>query len=318
MSLMDRKWGVPYVNLTAQYLSIRDEIDPVVRRVLNDGRYIGGDDVAEFETEMSKYLNVRYVVSCGNGYDALFLAIQSLELNRGCILTDGYTHVSTHAAISNSGCYVGTTPEHRDGAVAYIPVHMNGRMQEITETEIPVIEDACQAIGSMINDQMAGTVGDIGCFSMHPLKTLGVAGDGGFICTQRKELAERVRELRNHGGGKGYGYNSRLDALQAAIATVKLKHLDRWIDRRRDIAAIYERELPAHISKPPAPSDGKYFDTYSSYVIGGSPGMLAFMREKGIECFSHIRDDVVSLPIYPEMLESHIGTVIDTVKAYRG
>lgn len=316
MNLLDRKWAVPYVNLNAQYLSIKDEIDPVVLRVLNEGRYIGGDDVAEFETEMSKYLNVRYVIACGNGYDALFLALKAVGIKQGMsVLTDDYTHVSTHAAIHAVGA---KRLEAGEEMSAWLPVHMNGRMQDIQRGDTPIIEDACQAIGSMINDNMAGTMGDIGCFSMHPLKTLGVAGDGGFCCTQNKEYAVRIRELRNHGDGKGYGVNSRLDALQAAIATVKLRHLDAWIDRRREIAAIYEAELPAHIIKPAPPEDGKYFDTYSSYVIGGSPGMLAFLREKGIECFSHIRDDVVSLPIYPELRQSQLEQVLEAVHKYRG
>jgi dTDP-4-amino-4,6-dideoxygalactose transaminase len=148
------------------------------------------------------------------------------------------------------------------------------------------------------------------------MKVLGCAGDGGAIVTSDDDLSDKLRALRNHGGGKGYGVNSRLDNLQAAILNVKLPYLDKWIARRREIAAIYHLGLPEWVKKPPPPEEGPYFDTYSSYVIGGSPELLAHMRYKGIECFSHVRDDVVSLPIYPEMKDAHIAMVIAAVKSF--
>ncbi len=193
---------------------------------------------------------------------------------------------------------------------------MNGRMNMRPFILHPMIEDACQAIGSAYEGKKAGTYGTMGCFSFHPMKVLGCAGDGGAIVTHDAEIADYLRNLRNHGGGKGYGVNSRLDAIQAAILSVKLPYLDKWIAKRRAIAAHYEAFLPAWVKKPPAPSDGPYFDTYSSYVIGGSPELLAHLRGKGIECFSHIRTDVVSLPIYPEMKDSHVAMVVAAVKSY--
>lgn len=179
-----------------------------------------------------------------------------------------------------------------------------------------IIEDACQALGASFEGKKAGSFGVMGCFSFHPLKVLSCAGDGGAIATNDTALNARLRILRNHGEDTGYGVNSRLDNIQAAILNVKLPYLDKWIAKRRYIAAIYETELPVWVRKPPAPSDGPNFDTYSSYVICGSPELLAHLRDKGIECFSHIRDDIISLPIYPEMKQAHIAMVLAAVKSY--
>lgn len=307
-------WKVPYIDLGAQYQSLKPELDDAMQRVMASGRYVNGEETERFETALAKYLGVKHVVGVGNGYDALFMALTALNIYEEMhVWTDDYTHVSTHAAIDNVGATVSFTDSD---ASAWVPVHMNGRCERILDTPFPCIEDACQAIGSTYEGIKAGTMGDAGCFSFHPMKVLGCAGDGGAICTNDDDLNDKLRALRNHGGGKGYGVNSRLDNIQAAILNVKLPHLNDWIHKRRSIAAIYEAELPAWVRKPPAPSDGPYFDTYSSYVIGGSPEFLAHMRGMDIECFSHIRTDVVSLPIYPEMKDAHLAMVVAAVKAY--
>jgi dTDP-4-amino-4,6-dideoxygalactose transaminase len=312
-------WKVPYTDLKAQYESLKLEIDHAMKRVMASGRYIGGDEVEEFEDSMAQYLGVKHVIGVGNGYDALHLSFMAVGLSGGfSVLTDRYTHVSTHAAIVNSGAHIIYDESEVDHTtLAYVPVHMNGRVQTLKLNKGPyIIEDACQSLGASFEGQKAGTFG-IGCFSLHPLKILSCAGDGGFISTNSDLISSRLRDLRNHGQGNGYGVNSRLDALQAAILKVKLPYLDGWIFRRREIASRYHAELPEWVEKPEPPSDGPYFDTYSSYVIGGSPELLAHLRSQGIECFSHIRTDVVSLPIYPEMKEAHIYMVIEAVKSWR-
>ena len=316
-------WKVPYIDLPAQYQSLKPELDAAITRVMASGRYIGGEEVERFEAALGRYLGVKHVVSCGNGYDALYMALKvigaSIDDNSSLVCTKDYTHVSTHAAVENAGygATLVTKAYPMNSVGLHIPVHMNGRcVFPCAEGPDYVIEDACQAIGASYEDTKAGTYGIMGCFSFHPMKVLGCAGDGGAIVTNDDDLDAKVRAYRNHGGGKGYGVNSRLDAIQAAILNVKLPHLDKWIARRRAIAALYEELLPAWVKKPPAPSDGPYFDTYSSYVIGGSPELLAHLRGKGIECFSHIRTDVVSLPIYPEMKDSHIAMVVAAVKGY--
>jgi hypothetical protein len=283
------------------------------------GRYINGEETERFEGALAKYLGVKHVIGVGNGYDALFLALKALEITDESynVFVREYTHISTHSSVLSAGAKLISNPEFATNSNRYISVHMNGRMDVVRELSATgIIEDACQAIGASYEGKKAGTFGMAGCFSFHPMKVLGGAGDGGAICTNNSILNERLRDLRNHGGGKGYGVNSRLDNIQAAILNVKLPYLDGFIKRRREIAAIYEAELPEWVKKPPAPSEGPYFDTYSSYVIGGSPELLSHMRGNGIECFSHIRINIVSLPIYPEMKEGHIGMVIAAVKAY--
>ena len=305
-------WKVPYIDLGAQYESLKDELDDAIQRVMASGRYINGEETERFEQSLAKYLGVKHVIGVGNGYDALYMTMRAMGLsNRLNIHTDEYTHISTKAAIKNNGCVISDI-----APVADIVVHMNGRFNARPTFGGFLIEDACQALGTKFNGDFVGTFGSAGCFSFHPMKVLGCAGDGGAVVTNDHDINDCLRELRNHGGGKGYGVNSRLDNLQAAILNVKFPYLDGYIKRRREIASIYETELPPWVTKPPAPSDGPYFDTYSSYVIGGSPEMLAHMRGKGIECFSHIRTNLLSLPIYPEMKEAHQAMVIAAVRSY--
>lgn len=324
---------IPYIDLAAQYKALKEPLDEAISRVMSSGKYTSGPDIEQFEESMERYLGVEHVIACGNGYDALSMSLRALigkgTRTVGTVLTDSYTHKSTHAAIMSCG----RTPIVHEQSIGIdtdfrIPVHMNGRFNVETLKDytwrdsygvppIPVIEDACQAIGASFEGKKAGTVGEVGCFSLHPMKVLSCAGDGGFIATNRTDLAQELRERRNNSNGDYYGVNSRLDNIQAAILNVKLPHLDSFIRRRREIANIYADELPWWVLKPPAPSDGPYFDTYSSYVIGGDPEMLAHLRGAGIECFSHIRTDVVSLPIYPEMPEGDIEQVIAAVKSWR-
>ena len=312
-------WKVRYIDLGAQYQALKGPLDEAMQRIMASGRYINGEETERFEESLARYLGVKHVIGVGNGYDALFLAIRTQPIASGQILTDEYTHISTIAAIVHA-THSKVIYRERDASnlQARVPVHMNGRVNNEAQhhSDVPVIEDACQAIGAKFAGQFAGTFGDAGCFSFHPMKVLGCAGDGGAVATSDSYMNTALRNLRNHGGVNGFGYNSRLDNLQAAILNVKLPYLDGWIKRRREIASIYHLSLPEWVKKPPPPSDGQYFDTYSSYVIGGSPSLLAYLREKGIECFSHIRTDVVSLPIYPEMKDAHIAMVIAAVKAY--
>lgn len=304
---------VPYIDLKEHYRRLKPEIDEAMQKVMASGRYIGGEEVEKFEERMARYLGVKHVVSCGNGYDALFLALKAFGVWDGDVVrADEYTHVSTHAAVEHCGArLVFDGPSN-----LAIPVHMNGRMRPIAGWMLDrVVEDACQALGASYKGKKAGTFGVMGCFSLHPMKVLGCAGDGGFIATSNSEYDEKLRELRNHGGGKGYGYNSRLDNLQAAILNVKMDYLDWFIGRRRWIASRYENGLRCE-GKPPPPGNGDYFDVYSSYVLKAGPEMLDHLKSKDIECFSHIRSDCVSLPIYPEMPEEHIDYVIDAVNSF--
>jgi dTDP-4-amino-4,6-dideoxygalactose transaminase len=304
---------VPYIDLGAQYRDLKPAIDAAVEKVLTGGRYIGGEQVALFEEKMAAYLGVKHVVSCGNGYDALFLALTALNPQGKEVGTDSYTHVSTHAAIEHCGA-IPVLDAHPVECDYWLPVHMNGRCKARVSEFRPAVEDACQALGASYKGKKAGTFGLLGCFSLHPMKVLGCAGDGGFIATDSPLYADDLRCLRNHGSGNGFGVNSRLDNLQAAILNVKMTRLHWYIERRREIAQQYHDGLETEL-KPPPPSNGDHFDVYSSYVIGGSPELLKELNEKGVECFSHIKTDVVSLPIYPEMTDEQVKFVIDAVNS---
>ena len=315
-------WRVPYIDLGAQYQSLRhDGIDSAIYKVMASGKYSGGEEVERFESSMASYLGVKHVVSVASGSDALRLAVIACGIGEGDeVFTTDYAFVASVEAIVHAGAkqnLKGITKRTK----AVMPVHMNGRYAPLQGKSRWLIEDACQALGARYKGIAVGTEG-IGCFSVSPMKILSCAGYGGFVATDDSKIADAVTLLRNHGSRdvgvtfECFGFHSRLPNLQAAILNVKLPYLDKWIARRRWIAGVYEKELPEWIKKPPAPSDGPYFDTYSNYVIGGSPEFLAHMRGKGIECFSHIRTDVVSLPIYPEMPESDIEIVIAAVKSY--
>lgn len=262
---------IPVVDLPAQYRAIRAEVDAAVAAVLARGRFILGPEVEAFEAEMADYCGVRYAVGVGSGTDALFLALKALGIKEGDeVITTPFSFVAAAGAIGAAGARPvfadidpGTftvdpaeveariTPRTR----AVVPVHLYGHpaaMDEILAVarahHLAVIEDNAQAIGARYRGRRTGSLGEAGCLSFYPTKNLGAYGDGGMVTTDSPELAERIRRLRDHGTSGKYrseeqGYNSRLDEIQAAVLRVKLRHLDAWAARRRDLAATYGREL---------------------------------------------------------------------------
>ena len=262
---------IRFVDLKRQYESIKDKIDKNVSDVLSSGRYIGGEKVANFESEFSEYLGTRFGLGVGSGSDALIIALQSLSIGKGDkVATVPFTFVSTADAILHvhaTPVFVDINPDTltmdpdklrsaiRAGIKAIIPVHLYGspsnmaEIMEIAEDKgIPVIEDAAQAHGAAIKEKKAGSIGDISCFSFYPAKNLGAAGDGGFIATDNSEVADKVILLREYGQREKYkhdilGWNSRLDPIQAAILSVKLQYLDKWNAARARIASEYRNML---------------------------------------------------------------------------
>ncbi|MCL4479956.1 MAG: DegT/DnrJ/EryC1/StrS family aminotransferase [Candidatus Thermoplasmatota archaeon] len=263
--------SIKFVDLKRQYESIKEDLNGAVNNVLLSGRYVGGDQVKKFENEFSEYLGVKFGLGVGSGSDALIIALQSLGIGKGDrVATVPFTFVSTADAILHVGAtpvFVDINPKTltmdpiklksviTDKIKAIIPVHLYGspaNMPEITElaqtNNIPVVEDAAQAHGAMTHNKKVGSIGKISCFSFYPAKNLGAAGDGGFIATNDSEVADKVALLREYGQKEKYkhdilGWNSRLDPIQAAILSVKLKHLDRWNKSRERIAMEYKRRL---------------------------------------------------------------------------
>ena len=284
---------VKFLDLPKQYEEERDELLPAIERVLRSGQFVGGSDIEALEAEIAAVLGVKHVVALNSGTDALILGLMALGAGPGDeVITPSNSFIASTAAIA----HVGATPVFADvlddqmidpaaieaaitpKTVAIMPVHLTGRvadMQRIVEIagrhKLAIIEDSAQAFGSKIGARAAGTFGDIGAFSMHPLKNLNAAGDAGFVVVRDDETAEKVRKLRNHGfldrdTSLVFGFASRLDTLQAAILRVRLRRIESIVERRRANANIYDALLARdRIFVPETPAE--MFHTYHLYVV---------------------------------------------------
>ena len=262
---------VPPFDLTEQLHQLGDELEDAVLQVLRSGQYIGGATIARFEQQFAAAMDTPHAIGCNSGTDALVLALRGLGIGPGDeVITTAFSFFATAEAISA----VGATPvfvdveestflidlDRIEAAItpatrALLPVHLFGRpvdMERLTAIAgahgLPVIEDCAQATGASWAGRPLGSWGEAGCFSFFPTKNLGGAGDGGAVTCRDPELAQRIRELAVHGMPRRYlhtalGYNSRLDAIQAAVLSVKLPRLQGWIERRRQLAATYRQEL---------------------------------------------------------------------------
>lgn len=268
------KKKIQMVDLLGQYEKIQPEIDKAVLDVIHSTAFINGPDVKAFKAELEKYLDVKHVVPCANGTDALQIAMMALGLQRGDeVITADFTYPATAEVIALLGLtpvLVDVNPDTFDISVdaiekaitrktkAIVPVHLFGQcadmesiMKLAKKNDLFVIEDVAQAIGSdyTFSDgkkQKAGTIGDVGCTSFFPSKNLGAYGDGGAMYTNNTELAEKMRMIANHGQSVQYyhdmiGVNSRLDSIQAAILRVKLRYLDEYAAARNAVAAYYDK-----------------------------------------------------------------------------
>jgi dTDP-4-amino-4,6-dideoxygalactose transaminase len=364
---------IPILDLTRQLQEIRPEIDRAVDEVLTRGIFINGPNVAAFEAEIADYLGAPHAVGLNSGTDALHLALRALGIGPGDeVITTPFTFVATTEAIG----MVGATPVFADidpttfnidaAAVAaavtprtraIIPVHLYGLpapMDEIMTVarrhHLAVVEDCAQSIGATLGGVPTGTIGDIGAFSFFPSKNLGACGDGGLIVTRDADLARRIRNLRAHGAAVKYyhdelGVNSRLDELQAAILRVKLRHLDRWIERRRTLAAWYTVELGRNdgIVIPlgrPQQAVRHVYHQFTIRVKTGRDEIAAALRERGVQtmvyypvplhlqgvhanlglregAFPHAESaarEVLSLPMFPELRDTEIDRVVSSLE----
>ena len=287
---------IPFFELKRQYISIKEEIDEAIARVLEKGNFILGEEVERFEEEFAHYVGAKYAVGVGSGTEALHLCLLSLGVGRGDeVITVPNTAVPTVSAISLTGAkpvFVDIDSEtytlntvQLDAAItprtkAIVPVHLYGNavdMEPLMETAqnngLAVIEDACQAHGAKYKGKRVGAIGLLGAFSFYPTKNLGCYGDGGMIVTSDEALARRVKLLRFYGMSDQEQYthiikgiNSRLDEMQAAVLRVKLRYLDRWNDLRRERAALYCKLLPKDFLQ--LPNEPSYaWHVYHLYVV---------------------------------------------------
>ncbi|HHW02470.1 MAG TPA: DegT/DnrJ/EryC1/StrS family aminotransferase [Thermoanaerobacterales bacterium] len=302
---------IPFLDLKAQYETIKNEIDSAVSEVIQSGHFIMGPNVKQFENEMASYLDVKHAIAVANGTDALILSLDALNIIPGDeVITSPFTFFASAESISR----VGAVPVFADidpktfnidpGLVekkitgktkAIIPVHIFGQpadmdaMMQIAEKhDLYIIEDACQAIGAQYKGKKAGTIGNTGCFSFFPTKNLGGYGDGGMVITDDDGVAEKIKLLRVHGSSKKYyhsllGYNSRLDEIQAAVLRVKLKYIDAWNAARREKANLYNKLLKDTPVITPYEAPGSHH-VYHLYTILAPERdeLQKYLQEKGI------------------------------------
>ena len=367
----------PFLDLRAQFATIGDEVMQAVTRVMESQHFILGPEVQALESEIAAFVGVRSAVGCASGSDALLLALLVLNIGPGDeVITTPFTFVATAGAVARAGArpvFVDIEPETfnidpgligpalTERTRAIIPVHLFGLAADMdpilklaAERKLAVIEDAAQAIGARYKDARVGTLGTLGCFSFFPSKNLGGAGDGGMVTTNDLERADRLRIIRVHGSRKKYysemlGTNSRLDALQAAILRVKLKHLDSWARARQRNAERYralcsERGLEKSIKLPSIPVDR--YHVYNQFTIRCSQrdGLQEFLRGRGIPteiyyphplhlqpAFSYLgykegqfphseaaSREALSLPIYPELKEDQQAQVVHAIAEFYG
>jgi len=318
--------NVPFLDLKTQYLSIKDEIQAALNKVLDQTAFAGGPFVAQFEKEFAEFCQVDHCVGVGSGTDALWLALLALGVGPGDeVITVPDTFIATAEAISYCGatpvfvdvdektynmdpakleeylatCTLGPAPRRMPKAI--IPVHLFGQtadMGPILEIAkkygLSVVEDACQAHGALYNGKPAGSMGAAGCFSFYPGKNLGAYGEAGAVTTNNAELASKMRMIRDHGQEKKYyhgciGWNARMDGFQGAVLSVKLKHLPAWNEARRKNAALYNTLLNGSdgIVIPKEMDYAKH--VYHIYAIRtkNRDELISKLGEKGVNCGIH-------------------------------
>jgi dTDP-4-amino-4,6-dideoxygalactose transaminase len=357
-----------------QYHNLKEEIDTAIHKVLESGKYVQGPTLARFEKELAAYWGTKHAIGCNSGTDALWLVFLALGIGPGDeVITVANTFFATAEAIWFVGAkpvFVEIEPDTcnidptkieaaiTDKTKAIVPVHLYGQMANMSaiaeiakKHNLFVVEDNAQSIDAAGPDFKSGELSDAVCTSFIIQKNLGTFGDSGAIMTNRDDIIDRIRALRNHGSLKrsyhSMGYNSRLDDLHAGILSVKLKQITRWSDRRREIAALYTEGLKDTGLKLPFEKPG-YRHVYHLYIIEteNRDAMLKYLNDSGIDAKTHYpiaihqqegypwgkpadldvslplseksAASVISLPMFPELMQEEIDYVIGKVLSWKG
>lgn len=367
---------IPLLDLKAQHRPIREEVLSELERVIDSQQFILGEEVRQFESDIAAYCSTRFAIGCASGSDALYLALLAAGIQAGDeVLTTPYTFFATAGAIHQLGAVpvfvdveestfnmemnrVADVLKAHPKIRAIIPVHLFGACADmdalrdvIADRPLVVIEDAAQAIGAEYKGRRAGSLADLGCFSFFPSKNLGAYGDGGMLTTSDEALYQRLLALRVHGSRVKYhhewvGVNSRLDALQAAVLRVKLRHLDVWTEGRRKNAALYQQLLTS-LGVPvrlPQPSPSQTRHIYNQFVIRCErrDELRDYLKQHGIgtevyypvplhlqACFAPLGYQVsdfpvserlaagsLALPIYPELPPGDLQFVCQSIRSF--
>lgn len=361
---------IPLVDLKAQYHSIKEEIDEAVQSALENSQFIMGERVKRFEEEFAAFCGVKYGIATSSGTTSIHLALIASGIGPGDeVILPSHTFIATAEPVSHCGAisvFVDVDPDTYNMDIktlenaitprtkAIIPVHLYGQCAEMgailkiaQEHKLKVIEDSAQAHGAKYKAWIAGTMGDFGCFSFFPGKNLGAYGDAGMVVTNNEDDAKRLRLLVNHGRSRKYeheiiGYNYRMDALQAAILSVKLKHLEKWTEARRRIAHTYNylfENLPLVIPYE------EYWHVYHLYVIqcNERDKLAKHLKDAGIAtgihypvplhlqpCFTNlpgineyrlpvtetIASRILSLPMYPELTNDEQNYIAEVIRQF--
>ncbi len=362
---------IHFANPKAQFEALRQELMPVLERVSASGWYILGEEVARFESAFAAYTGAAQSIGVANGTDALALALRAVGVQPGDeVISVSHSAVATTAAIELIGavpvfCDIdsatrgmdpqGLQPLLSTRTKAIVPVHIYGQPCAIVEIAafakrngLALVEDCAQAHGARVDGRHVGTFGDLGAFSFYPTKNLGAMGDGGAVITNDAHLAERVRLLRQYGWRERYvseiaGWNSRLDEMQAALLSVKLKHLENWNERRRAIAQHYCGVLDGERLTAPPTCPGTLPAMHLCVIESNERGPLQeWLRERGILCGIHypqaihqqpayakrvrtagklerteyLYRRILSLPLYPELSDTQVERVAGAIKAW--
>jgi dTDP-4-amino-4,6-dideoxygalactose transaminase len=364
--------NVPFLDLKAQYAAIKDEIHAAVGEVMENTAFAGGPFVARFEQAFARFCGCKHAIGVGNGTDALWLSLLSLGIGPGDeIITVPDTFIATAEAITSCGAkpvFVdveeGTfnlNPALLEAAItprtkAVIPVHLFGQTADMDPIlsiarahGLHVVEDACQAHGAQYKGRNAGAMGDTGCFSFYPGKNLGAYGEAGAVVTSNDAIAEKIRIFRDHGQAKKYhhdviGWNARMDGIQGAVLTVKLKYLADWNESRRAHAREYTRLLfPVEGILLPREADyARHVFHIYAIRIKQRDRLMAYLSERGVSCGIHYpvpihlqkayrglglaegsfpvaercAAEFLSLPMYPELTSEQIHRVADEIKGF--
>jgi dTDP-4-amino-4,6-dideoxygalactose transaminase len=361
---------IPLVDLKQQYHTLQGEILSALSEVMENSSFVKGPKLEEFERNFASYHGASECVGVNSGTDALFLILKALDVKPGDeIITVPFTFFATAEAIVNAGagvvfCDVDSERYTLDPSqlealitprtVGIVLVHLYGMPADMDpilkisqKNHLWVVEDACQSHGAVYKGKRIGTFGAASAFSFYPSKNLGAYGDGGAVLTNSKELASQIRKLQDHGQSLRYhseivGYNSRLDAMQAAILKIKLKHLDEWNEKRRKAAAIYSEKLASikQVKTPKQFPDSK--EVFHLYVIQAEKRdeLSRYLEKAGISVGIHyglslhhqppfknsgthlypvsekLSQTVLSLPIFPEISEAQISYVVEQIRKF--
>jgi len=362
---------VPFFDLKRQMQNMKKEIEKRIETVLDRGVFILGPECSNFEENFAKYVGSKYSIGVASGTEAIQLALMALEVgNEDEVITTSTTAFPTAAAITSVGAkpvfieVLETNnlidPKKVEEKItkktkAIIAVHLYGNSSDIDpildickKHKIHLIEDCAQSLGTKYKNKKTGTYGTIGCFSFYPTKNLGACGDAGMCVTNQKEIAEKIRMIRNYGETSKYvnqikGINSRLDEIQAAILDLKLKYVDEWIDKKRKLASIYDKKMNNElIQKLEVTKNSQH--TYHIYAIKCErrDELKRFLEKNGIITLIHyptpihkqeaykkdypnlslpisekICNEILSLPIFPEMSEEEAEYVCKTINRFK-